>query len=406
MEIEKFNQEALLSELKSCFDLKELNRIALESGFVKRSTSRVTGLSFLMMNVLDTSDGKERSLEDSGDWLEDNFNVSMTKQSLDERYNTYSVKFLNTCFSRILEIVNKGAVERKMDLPFSQKKITDATSFRIPDCLSTFYKGWKGQGGKAILKMHLNYDFLNGAVEDIFLTGGSSHDNQYKLVESAAVTPNALYMRDLGYCNSRQLKKIDNNGAYFLSRTTSNCSYYTKDEKGKYQKVDIALHLPQAGQTKEIEDIYIGAAKHRTKVRLILQAVPKEVVQQRLKKLNRYASRHPKRKISENRKSMCSFNVFVSNAPAEKLPYESARLMYTIRWQIELIFKIWKSIFKIDRIKKMSIFRFECYIYSKLIAILLTLHIHNKLGQFLWDEHELELSPMKTAKLIKKNLTA
>jgi len=33
-------------------------------------------------------------------------------------------------------------------------------------------------------------------------------------------------------------------------------------------------------------------------------------------------------------------------------------------------------------------------------------HIYNKLGQFLWDEEEFELSPMKAAKLIKKNSRA
>jgi len=38
------------------------------------------------------------------------------------------------------------------------------------------------------------------------------------------------------------------------------------------------------------------------------------------------------------------------------------------------------------------------------IAILLTLHIQNKLGQFLWAEEEFEISPIKAAKLIKKNL--
>ena len=100
---------------------------------------------------------------------------------------------------------------------------------------------------------------------------------------------------------------------------------------------------------------------------------------------------------------MCWFNIYITNADEEKLPTQFVRLIYSLRWQIELIFKIWKSVFKIDKVKQMSIFRFECYIYSKLIAILLTLHIQNKLGQYLWDENEFELSPIKAAKLIKKN---
>ena len=70
-----------------------------------------------MLNVFDTSDGKERSLNDCCDWLADEFDLRMTKQSLDERYNI------------------------------------DSMSFKIPANLSTFYIGYQN-GGKAIIKMH------------------------------------------------------------------------------------------------------------------------------------------------------------------------------------------------------------------------------------------------------------
>lgn len=402
MNIKKFNQAELLSEIKSCFDSEELDQLAYGSKFIRRSTSRVTGLSFLMMNVFDTTGGKERSLVDSCDWLEDNFGVSMTKQSLDERYNTHSVEFIKSCFNRVLQIVNKGVVDRTMSLPFSKIKLTDSTSFRIPDHLAVFYKGWEGQGGSAILKMHLNYNFLNGEVEDIFLTDGAENDNTYKTGKEEVISKEELYVRDLGYFDLSQFRKIAEKKAYFLSRSKTNVTYYKKDGAGKYQKVELADYLPKPGQTKEIEEIYVGAKKEKTKVRLVMEGVPEEVVLQRLKKLERYASRKQKAKISDQRKAMCYFNVFITNAPAEILPVSLVRMVYTIRWQIELIFKIWKSVFEIDKVKKMSIFRFECYIYSKLIAILLTLHIHNKLGQFLWEEKELELSPIIVAKLIKK----
>ena len=42
-----------------------------------------------------------------------------------------------------------------------------------------------------------------------------------------------------------------------------------------------------------------------------------------------------------------------------------------------MLFKIWKSLFEIDEIGKMSIARFECYLYRKLIAILIGGHIQS-----------------------------
>jgi len=56
MQIEKFDQESLLTELKNCFDDKQLTQIARESKFIQRSTSQLSGQSFLMMNVFDSSE--------------------------------------------------------------------------------------------------------------------------------------------------------------------------------------------------------------------------------------------------------------------------------------------------------------------------------------------------------------
>jgi len=405
MQIEEFDQTALLSELKRCFNSKELEELAKENKFIRRNTSRLTGTSFLMMNVFDTTDGKERTLDDSCDWLEEHFGIIMTKQSLDERYNFQAVDYIKACFYRVLEIVNSGVEARSIKLPFVKIQLTDATSFKIPKHLSSYYKGNKGNGGKAVLKIHLNYDFLTGEVEDILLTDGVSNDSNYKLGEQESIITNALYVRDLGYYDLKHFMKLDKAGAYFLSRGKTNCAYSIKNEKGIYERVDIADYLPKAGQTKDIDEIYLGSTKNKLKVRLVLQAVPKEVAEQRLKKLAQYDAKHKKGKVSEQRKAMCHFNVFITNIPADIVTAELLRMVYTLRWQIELLFKIWKSVFNIDKVRKMNIFRFECYIYSKLIAILLTLHIHNKLGQFLWEEEEIELSPMKAAKLIKKKLS-
>jgi len=218
MQLEKFNQEELLTEIRNCFDLEEIESLSKDSKFVRRSTAKLRGLPFLLMNVFDTTDGKERSLNDSCDWLSEHFGIEMSKQSLDERYNSYSVEFIKSCFNRVLQIVNEGTVDRSIELPFSKIQLTDATSFRIPDTLSDYYKGWKGQGGEAIIKMHLNYDFLKGEIEDIFLTDGVSQDNKYKLGATESIVTNALYMRDLGYFDLQHFIKLDEKEAYFLSK--------------------------------------------------------------------------------------------------------------------------------------------------------------------------------------------
>ncbi len=88
MDIKNFDSKRLLAKLEKCFSEPETEELARSSKFIQRKTSRLSGKSFLEMNVFDSSDGKERSLNDSCDWLEEHCGISMTKQSLDERYNT------------------------------------------------------------------------------------------------------------------------------------------------------------------------------------------------------------------------------------------------------------------------------------------------------------------------------
>ena len=43
---------------------------------------------------------------------------------------------------------------------------------------------------------------------------------------------------------------------------------------------------------------------------------------------------------------------------------ETAWQIYTLRGQIELTFKVWESICKIDKVKKVKKDRLECYIWA------------------------------------------
>jgi IS4 transposase len=96
----------------------------------------------------------------------------------------------------------------------------------------------------------------------------------------------------------------------------------------------------------------------------VVESVPEAVAQKRLKKLAEYAQKHKDKQVSEQRKAMCYYNMFITNIAKEKLAPEQIRAVYSLRWQIEIMFKLWKSHYNIDKVKKMSIFRFECHIYA------------------------------------------
>ncbi|PHA60781.1 hypothetical protein COF07_06130 [Bacillus wiedmannii] len=75
--------------------------------------------------------------------------------------------------------------------------------------------------------------------------------------------------------------------------------------------------------------------------------------------------------------------------------------LYSLRWQIEILFKTWKSFFEIDECKNIKRERLECHLYGQLIGILLCSSTMFQMRQFLLEKTNQELSEYKAIYMIK-----
>jgi len=60
--------------------------------------------------------------------------------------------------------------------------------------------------------------------------------------------------------------------------------------------------------------------------------------------------------LSGLRIQLCGYNLYVTNTSEAQLEASQMRSIYGLRWQIEVVFNAWKSIFDLDTVKPMSIF--------------------------------------------------
>ncbi|MCB5956192.1 transposase, partial [Enterococcus sp. CWB-B31] len=74
--------------------------------------------------------------------------------------------------------------------------------------------------------------------------------------------------------------------------------------------------------------------------------------------------------------------------------------LYSLRWQIELLFKIWKSTFAIDKVKPVNVQRLKCHVYSKLIVIWLLSTTMFKMRELLYEKAQKELSEQKAMSVL------
>ena len=95
--------------------------------------------------------------------------------------------------------------------------------------------------------------------------------------------------------------------------------------------------------------------------------------------------------------------IYLTNVP-EDMPASEIHELYRLRWQIELLFKTWKSDLEVDKMKKVKIERWLCHFYLQSIVLLLTEMIMGMMRNDLWATRKRRISERKTVRLIAKQI--
>ena len=140
----------------------------------------------------------------------------------------------------------------------------------------------------------------------------------------------------------------------FLCRLQANKQVYQLRGKKKLELnfSRIVRAMTDAGIEK-IEDRVFLDRDLTLEVRLFVYLLPESVYQERMRKANLNAQKKG-RQIGKEFKARARLNLFITSASEELLDIENAWKAYTLRWQIELVFKTWKSLWKIDKVKKVK----------------------------------------------------
>jgi hypothetical protein len=93
----------------------------------------------------------------------------------------------------------------------------------------------------------------------------------------------------------------------------------------------------------------------------------------------------------------CAWTVFITNVPADRLSVAEVLTLARARWQIELLFKLWKSHGTIDVSRSQKPYRVLCDVYAKLLAMVVQ---HWLFLVNLWNYPDRSL--VKAAKTIRR----
>jgi hypothetical protein len=337
---------------------------ARETGFVQRQ-GKLTGSTFAQMMVFGAASNPCPTYTD---WTHAATcaGTPLTPQAIEQRFTPQAAHFLYALLQRFAErVITLGTPEVAPLLQrFAGVFIKDSTVISLPKALATLWQGAGGStGATAAVKVQVRWNFGTGQLDGLTLQPARCHDRTtpYTVDDLPA---GSLELADLGYLCLEELQAKQALGQYFVYRYKVGTAVFT--ETGEL--LDLLGWLSQVETVGDCR-VWLGA-QARVPVRVVAFRLSEASVNRARRRLREYARKKGVQPTQE-RVVLTQWLVVVTNVPEALLSAQEVGVLARVRWQVEILFRVWKSGFRIDECRSRNVWRVLCELYAKLLGVVL-----------------------------------
>lgn len=326
-------------------------------------------------------------------------NACISREALHQRFTECASEYLYKCLQYVIrQEINYSSISTDILDTFNRVLIIDSSTWSIAEKLKNVFKGRGGYASAAACKIQAVFDYKKSEISLLEATSGTLPDGRYTNKIADLMRKNDLILPDLGYFKVSTFNKIAAKGAFYLSRYHIGTSLLDADTM---ERIDLEERLGQCQSLSTEMQVVMERGDHKFESRLICLRATEEIGNKRRMELKKRAKKRGY-KPREFRLRLCDWSIMITNIPEKDLPLEMVRALYTLRWQIELIFKDFKSILQIHKVATGNEHRLRCELYGKLIAAIMIHHIHGASNSELWNSSRREISIDKLYKRIQE----
>jgi hypothetical protein len=331
--------------------------------FVQRE-SKMSASCFCQTVILGSLEEGNKSLNDFAQ-ISQELGVAITPSGLNQRFNESAVEMLKQLLAKSIDLNVKASQEAPFLSQFSDVQLVDSSYMGLPKGLKEAFPGI-GRSTTAGLKLFLNYSYRFGQIKALEVASGRTMDQSHRIhIEHAR--EGSLTMFDLGFFNQTIFQQFEDKNAYFIVRYQNQTALYEEN----LDRFDLVTYLKKSKSNEVNLSVRIGS-KVKTPIRLIALRLPKEVAAERRRQAKKKAKADGRRPTPPaERLALLDWAIFVTNVPPALLSGDQVTLIYRLRWQIELIFKVWKSSARLKEIGEFRGERVLCQLYARLTALVL-----------------------------------
>jgi hypothetical protein len=345
----------------------EVDAIGRRSGVIQRQR-KFSGASLLKTIVLTLMKSPGAKTDDYVATAA-RLGVTVTAEAVQKRFTDKLIPFLR---GSLEQVMGRAVAADPVAIPLLEKfaavDIGDSTTVTVPDDYAAEFPGCGGtsDGGKAAVKIQATWEMRAGRLKDLAILPGR-HSDAKALAPDAPAEPGSLKIYDPGYFSLERFRRWDGAGVFWISRLQPGTAVFGADGS----PLDLLRYAREHRGGAPIDmPVLLGSAE-RVRCRVVVPRVPQEVAARRRQKAHTRAQKHGGVPGAEQL-AWCGWTVLVTNRPPELLTWKEVVVLYRARWQIELMFKLWKSHNRLaahpghrSAVERMAVF------WAKLIGVLL-----------------------------------
>lgn len=323
------------------FDKSVITRIGKRSGFVQRKSKKISAYHFVIGFIISCCNGNSTFSE----WaLQIGLlsGKSVSKQGVFDRLHAAATTFAKQLLEQVLLQQSGKDFTSSLFKAFVKVVLQDSTTLRLPQLLSAMFPGNHSRGEqKAVARIQSILDIKAMRFIDFSLGAFTQNDQSASGSILSLVKKGDLVIRDLGYFSLAVFEKLIKAEVHFLSRLRYGVTI--TDQQGKPILVKDLLK-----QKRGVDRwVYIGSEK-KVLVRLVMIPVPPAQAAEKIRKAKQ--DRDARLNHSKEYYQWLTFNVYITTVDKDVWTSQQVNKAYKVRWQIEIIFKSWKTGFNLQHI--------------------------------------------------------
>lgn len=331
----------------SLFKREEVEELARECGFYLREPREIRAFEFVVSCALASVVEGKRGFATVWRVLAAAAGVEVARSAVIQRFGRGSAALLETIATRAMARLQRPdhpELLAKLEM-FKQVIAEDATVLKLSPLLKKLFPATRINTVAAAAKLHATADVAHRQILKVEVMG--ERDSELAVTRSSPVVRGTLYLRDLAFTDYEHFADVKNGGAHLLYRMKVNANPTIVHVRHGVRCPGVSvgkkfneIEFTKTGRTFDLDARFEGKNGSSVTLRVVGVWNPETGM----------------------------YHCYITTLAPEEFTTEEIRDLYSLRWVIELLFKLLKSSCHLDHLDTGDKHALRTQIYASVLA--------------------------------------